>query len=380
MTKLNNKGFTLVEMLAVIAILSIMMGAAIQNYTRYKEKARNQAYDTMASSAEEAAEEYVMDHATATEVTFQTLLEQDYLNSLADPRDSSLNCDGKVVIKTEAATSKGSLESSKYYVSVCCTNYSYTYTFPGGEKEKDKYCKAYPYDINTVINDGVKVLNVYPNRSYATYLKEWMSSLGDAAKSIEVTPVYIVDFNNDPQTYLGTSGNWNYDVIVFGFSDCNSSKDLNETSANLVDKFLSEGNSAIFGHDTITTGCGNHVNFIKLQSYVNIQATTDLNWTGQTQVTIQKKGIFTEYPFSIGDVGTTLTIPRCHVYGQVASGDVWLTFNGISNTAKSIYLTTWGNNAFIQTGHSSGQATDDEKKIIANIILYAKAKQYGIED
>jgi hypothetical protein len=64
----------------------------------------------------------------------------------------------------------------------------------------------------------------------------------------------------------------------------------------------------------------------------------------------------------------------------VASGEVWLTFNGITDTNKAIYLTTWGNNAFIQTGHSSGSATEDEKKIIANIILYAKAKQYGIDD
>ena len=32
----------------------------------------------------------------------------------------------------------------------------------------------------------------------------------------------------------------------------------------------------------------------------------------------------------------------------------------------------------IQTGHSSGQATEDEQKIIANIIFYMKANQDGL--
>ena len=57
--------------------------------------------------------------------------------------------------------------------------------------------------------------------------------------------------------------------------------------------------------------------------------------------------------------------------------DVWLTFDNIGTPAKSIYLSTYGNNAFIQTGHSNGSATEDEQKIIANIIFYTMSQRYS---
>ena len=76
-------------------------------------------------------------------------------------------------------------------------------------------------------------------------------------------------------------------------------------------------------------------------------------------------------------IGTKLKIPTSHVYGQVAGGDVWLTFDNIGTPAKSIYLSTYGNNAFIQTGHSNGSATEDEQKIIANIIFYTMSQRYS---
>ena len=36
------------------------------------------------------------------------------------------------------------------------------------------------------------------------------------------------------------------------------------------------------------------------------------------------------------------------------------------------YLTTWNNTAMIQTGHSGGQSTEDERKVLANTLLYLK--------
>ena len=93
--------------------------------------------------------------------------------------------------------------------------------------------------------------------------------------------------------------------------------------------------------------------------------------------------MFTQYPYKIGNLDTVLNIPRSHVYGQEANGDVWITFTGgdmdSDLPANKIYLSTYGNNAFIQTGHSNGSATSDEQKIIANIIFYMVAKQYITE-
>ena len=53
----------------------------------------------------------------------------------------------------------------------------------------------------------------------------------------------------------------------------------------------------------------------------------------------------------------------------------------------NFYLTSWGNCAMIQTGHSNGQATEDEQKIIANTLFYlgqltdeTNASAYTAED
>ena len=179
------------------------------------------------------------------------------------------------------------------------------------------------------------------------------------------------------------NGKWNYDEIVFGFVDCNGNQDLSANAASLVDDYLNSGGAAIFGHDTITTnGCGNHSNFNSLKGHVNLETRSGIKHQSSTKVKIVRKGVFTEYPYKIGDVNTILTIPSSHVYGQVANGDIWITFENINDNdeANKIYLSTYGRNAFIQTGHSNGTATADEQKIIANIIFYMVAQQYVNDD
>ena len=59
MKKVNNKGFSLVEILAAIVILGVLMTLAANAYNVYKKDARQQAYDTMAKTATTAAENYM---------------------------------------------------------------------------------------------------------------------------------------------------------------------------------------------------------------------------------------------------------------------------------------------------------------------------------
>ena len=378
---MNNKGFTLVEILAVVAILGILSGLAIMAYQRYVDVTKKKAYSVMLESTQSAMDEYLMDHPGATSVTFEELYEGDYLERPTDPSDKSEMCRGKVIIRPAEDQEEGALDINEYKVIMCCSNYLYTFKDNGEQASKDQYCKLDPYDYKQITS--INVLNVYPNQSYANYFKNWMDAYGKGI--IHVTPVFITDFNNNPSAYLGTSGNWKYDEIVFGFSDCNASRDLSAAAARLVDKYLAEGNAAVFGHDTLTAnGCSSHVNFNTLAKYVNMELRSKVSYKSSNKVVIQKKGVFTEYPYEIGDIGTELTIPTSHVYGQVANGDVWITFSGASMAsdlpANKIYLSTWGNNAFIQTGHSSGKATADEQKILANIIFYMVAKQYIEKD
>ena len=75
---------------------------------------------------------------------------------------------------------------------------------------------------------------------------------------------------------------------------------------------------------------------------------------------------------------------------MLLNGNVWLEFvdggnwDGVSlnqeqlNTMNDLkanykyYLTTWNNTAMIQTGHSNGESTEDERKVLANTLFYLK--------
>ena len=43
------------------------------------------------------------------------------------------------------------------------------------------------------------------------------------------------------------------------------------------------------------------------------------------------------------------------------------------------YLTTWNNTAMIQTGHSNGASTEDERKVLANTLFYLKQLTHKTE-
>ena len=77
-------------------------------------------------------------------------------------------------------------------------------------------------------------------------------------------------------------------------------------------------------------------------------------------------------------------------------GNVWMEFDNPSITVlenevqkdESVlpkgpnykyYLTTWNNTAMIQTGHSNGASTEDERKVLANTLFYLKQLTHKTE-
>lgn len=266
----------------------------------------------------------------------------------------------------------------------------------------------------------VKVLNVYPPLQYGvdkgsstfkgldgkTYtlpnlagLKKWMeasnpeNSKGYGKGLITVDAVTLNDFKTNPGKYLKNSdGSWKYDVVFFGAADgngaFNADGDINDSAEKMVESYLDTGRGVLFGHDTITLGYGQHPYFVKLAKYVNVVCSADeskIGRVGNTKVNIRKKGLLTTYPWQIGDIGRTLTVPYSHSLTQFASGDIWMqyssdgrdinggnpitSYNGKAGT-NNFYLTSWNNAALIQTGHSAGKATADEQKALANTLFY----------
>ena len=94
---MNRKGFTLVELLAVLVILSVIMGIAIPSISSSMERTKSKQNASKYKMLESYAEEYVTDHKNAVYksssscyITFSML--DEYL-----PDDATLDANGKAI-------------------------------------------------------------------------------------------------------------------------------------------------------------------------------------------------------------------------------------------------------------------------------------------
>lgn len=137
---MKSNGFTLVEVLVVIAILGILFGLSVGGVQRYIAKSQQQAYDTLASSSVEATKEYVMNHPGVTDVSFSSLKDGDYIDNIKNPKNKSEDCVGKVEIKKSYYGDKSTLDDYEYKVNMCCGSDNYSYNFPNYQKRSSSKC------------------------------------------------------------------------------------------------------------------------------------------------------------------------------------------------------------------------------------------------
>ena len=71
--KKDNKGFTLVELVIVIAILAILVGILAPQYTKYVENSRKAADVNNMDELIKAVEVYEIDHASKNAITAKTI-------------------------------------------------------------------------------------------------------------------------------------------------------------------------------------------------------------------------------------------------------------------------------------------------------------------
>lgn len=228
-------------------------------------------------------------------------------------------------------------------------------------------------------SEQIDVLNVYPA---SPYFAEWMTqTISDtelpAGKGIfRIDSVHIDTYNGDPVSYMkNADGSWKYDVIFFGSSDCNSHRDLSNAAYEVVQEFVDAGKGVLFGHDTVNAYLG-YTNFVRFADQLGIRLIND-SYSVTSSASIVKIGTLTNYPWTLRG---TLTVPACHTSGQYVGGTLeateWMTLNATQHidpetgAHSNSYLVTNNNLGMIQTGHSNGQATDDERKVLANTIFY----------
>ena len=139
MKKLNNKGLSLIELLGVVTIMGILFGISILAYSRYISNSRNKAYFTLVQSAETAMNNYLFNHPSVREITFNELYEQNYLERPTDPGDKTKMCTGKVTVSS-TSRSGDKLSSNTFSTIICCNNYYYTYSNNHTSKVKNTSC------------------------------------------------------------------------------------------------------------------------------------------------------------------------------------------------------------------------------------------------
>jgi len=241
---------------------------------------------------------------------------------------------------------------------------------------------------STNYNREIRVLNICPNLNGGHMLQEWMDDPAVGLDKIKVTTRTMLQFNmlSNPETLLKGGGTeYQYDVIMFGSWDSNQHYDLTPAGATAVKNFLDAGRGVLFGHDTQIQP---HPNFASLKEYTNLDIDPNDHRLeierGSTHIRVINDGFLLKYPHRI-PYNENLTVPFTHSAGQYANGIVWMNYPDVvgnppgmydspeiwyNGGTNNFYLTTWNNAAMIQTGHSNGAATNDEKRVLANTLWY----------
>lgn len=127
---MNKKGFTMVELLAAIVILSILSGFGMMTFFSYRDRAAKKTYRLLHEGVAQAAENYFMDTIGAQSVTVAELVEGNYLDTPKDPYNKDGICTGTVERINLKKQAGDAIEEYSYRVKLKCS--------------KGCECKIYP--------------------------------------------------------------------------------------------------------------------------------------------------------------------------------------------------------------------------------------------
>ncbi|WP_079530267.1 competence type IV pilus major pilin ComGC [Halobacillus hunanensis] len=85
----NQKGFTLIEMLIVLLIISVLLVIAIPNLAKNNETIRSKGCEALVLTAEAQVEAYKIDQGEAP-ATLQILVDENYLKQITCPNGKEL--------------------------------------------------------------------------------------------------------------------------------------------------------------------------------------------------------------------------------------------------------------------------------------------------
>ncbi|MEG0995103.1 MAG: type II secretion system protein [Bacilli bacterium] len=106
MKKINKKGFTLIELMAVITILGILLLIAVPSVSKYLTQSQESAYHDLEKTIENASKNYLIDNQDliplpneTKKVELANLINGNYLYEIKDPQNDGKFCSGYASIK-----------------------------------------------------------------------------------------------------------------------------------------------------------------------------------------------------------------------------------------------------------------------------------------
>lgn len=97
---MNEKGFTMIEMMIVLLVISILMIITIPNITKNQGMIRSKGCDAYINLVQAQVEAYKMDNGTSLNPTIDELYTEKYIKKKDCPNGAELevNTSGEVVI------------------------------------------------------------------------------------------------------------------------------------------------------------------------------------------------------------------------------------------------------------------------------------------
>lgn len=229
----NNKGFTLIEILAAVVILGIISTIAVPAVYKYVTKTKEFSHENMYESIYDAVKNYRLntgDISTAyTKADINELVDSKYLNPLIDPADRNKKCSAEVYITDCAASDDNEvLGDQAYTVKLTCSTHSGSKIFNdnGDLMNNTEYrsCISAGLDVGTFKVTGVSLK--IGGSSGTNYTGTWTKSnvwignfIVDGLSSSEIDHFeYTTDINNELASASAVSFGSNAKSYVFSSS------------------------------------------------------------------------------------------------------------------------------------------------------------------
>ncbi len=127
---MNRKGFTILELLAVIIILGILMTLAYVGVSGYLNKTRSATYENFEHNITDGVTNFLIDHSgyipnegESLVVDVSKLVCEGYIDNLQDPSESNKTCNLESYAIVTRNTNKGYNMDINYEACLVCEGY-----------------------------------------------------------------------------------------------------------------------------------------------------------------------------------------------------------------------------------------------------------------